>query len=49
MCSITWLVKQLFIKLGWLEESDAGDGCGLPAVKVNYSQQGQRNERPIVG
>ncbi|MBI3040136.1 MAG: hypothetical protein HYY80_00485 [Chloroflexi bacterium] len=49
MCSITWLVKQLFIKLGWREESDAGDGCGLPAVTVNYSQQGQRNERPIVG
>lgn len=29
MCLITWLVKQLFIKLGWLKPSAADTGCGL--------------------
>lgn len=29
MCFITWLVELLFIKLGWLKDSEAGDGCGL--------------------
>lgn len=29
VCFITWLVKQLLIKLGWMKASEEGDNCGL--------------------
>ncbi len=29
MCFISWLVKQLFIKLGWAKASSNGDSCSL--------------------
>ena len=29
MCFVIWLVKQLFIKLGWLKATDSASSCSL--------------------
>ena len=29
VCFIIWLVKQLFIKVGWMKATDGGVSCGL--------------------
>ena len=32
LCMIIWLVKQLFIKLGWAKATNGEDSCGLVAA-----------------
>ena len=34
MCTIIWLMKQLFIKLGWVEPSMAEENWGLVKEEI---------------
>jgi len=34
MCTIIWLMKQLFIKLGWAKPSIGEESCGLVKEEI---------------
>ncbi len=38
MCLVIWLVKQLFIKLGWLKATDSTASCGLVVANRGKTQ-----------